>query len=86
MYKILSKCYNTTKGKDIKISKLGHSTNEFVGFVVNSATHSLSLSKVSISDETKMDYLIKLLANKENLKNPEKLDGLLQKMKKMKNP
>jgi hypothetical protein len=55
MYTILSECYNNTRGKSIQISELGHSTNEFAFFVSNSATQSLSLSKTSISDESKLD-------------------------------
>ena len=38
MYTILSECYYTTRGKNINISKLGHSTNDFAFFVSNSAT------------------------------------------------
>ena len=38
MYTILSECYYNTRGENIKISKLGHSTNDFAGFVSSSAT------------------------------------------------
>jgi hypothetical protein len=38
MYKILSRVYFDTRGKHIKISKLGHSTNDFAFFVSSSAT------------------------------------------------
>jgi hypothetical protein len=44
------------------------------------------LSKTSLSDESKLDKLIKLLANKEELKDPKKLDSILGRMKSLKNP
>jgi hypothetical protein len=74
MYKILNETYYNARNKNIVISDLGHSTNDFAFFVASSATQSLTLSKSKLSDETKVDKLVKLLANRDTLPDPERLD------------
>ena len=87
MFKVFNTSYKPIAKKDIKVTKLGHSTKDFASFVSQSASLSLSVSKTANSISTLEDHkdqLVRLLANKTKLKNPEQLQKLLQNIKSFK--